>query len=113
MMIEKVIRDYLAAALDPVPVYLERPSDLPKKYVFIEKTGSRRSNFINTSTFAFQSYDETMYKASSLNEAVKDALFDIVTLSDICASNLNSDYPFPSADRKEYRYQAVFDITHY
>lgn len=113
MMIEKIIRDYLSARLSPVPVYLEVPANPPKKFILVEKTGSSRTNYLNTAMFAVQSYDESMFKASSLNELVKEALLDATTLNEVSASVLNSDYPYPDVDRKEYRYQAVFNITHY
>lgn len=39
-MIEKTVRDYLTSKLNNVPVYLEIPSNRPKKFVFVQKTGS-------------------------------------------------------------------------
>lgn len=112
-MIEKTVLDYLKRKLNNVPVYLEIPSNRPKKYVFIQKTGSAEQDHIETAMFTVQSYDETLYKACVLNETVKDAMEDIVELDEVGAIRKNSDYPFPDADRKEYRYQSVFEITHY
>ena len=112
-MIEKTVRDYLTSKLNNVPVYLEIPSNCPKKFVFVQKTGSTEQDRIDTSVFAIQSYDETLFKASTLNEAVKTAMQEIVLLDNVGAVRKNSDYPFPDADRKEYRYQSVFEITHY
>ena len=112
-MIEKIVRDFLTSKLNNVPVYLEIPAKPPKKYVFVQKTGSTKSNHIESSVFAFLSYDETLYKASVLNDRVKNAVEDMVELDAIGSVKRNSDYPFPDADRKEYRYQAVFEITHY
>lgn len=112
-MIEKVVRDYLKTQLNNVPVYLEIPANPPVKYVFVQKTGSTKLNHIESSTFTFQSYDGSLYKACVLNDLVKDAIENMITLDEIGSVNRNSDYPFPDADRKEYRYQAVFEITHY
>lgn len=112
-MIEKVVRDYLSTQLNNVPVYLEIPANPPKKFVFVQKTGSTKSNHIESSMFAFQSYDSTLFKASTLNETVKSAVEDMIALDIVGSVTRNSDYPFPDADRKEYRYQAVFEITHY
>ena len=38
---------------------------------------------------------------------------DADTLEDICAVRLNTDYTFTDTASKRFRYQAVFDITHY
>lgn len=111
-MIEKIILDYLTAELS-VPVYMEVPEARPLSFVVIEKTGSHNNFHISTATIATQSYAETMYKAASLNEAVKAAMSDIIELDSICKCSLNSDYNYTEADAMQYRYQAVFDVTHY
>lgn len=112
-MIEKTVRDFLAAKLDPAPVYLEIPSNPPTKYVFVEKTGSRELEYITTTTFAIQSNDDSLYHASVLNETIKELFADILENEEICSFSKNTDYPFPDADRKAYRYQLVVEITHY
>lgn len=112
-MIEKIVRDYLKEKLNNVPVYLEIPVNPPVKHVFIQKTGSTETNHIESSVFTFQSYDESLFKASVLNDTVKAAVEDMIVLDAIGSVKKNADYPFPDADRKEYRYQAVYEITHY
>ena len=84
-----------------------------KKYLLIEKTGSSRENFIDTATITIQSYAESMYEAAVLNERVKKAMDDIAVLSNVSKSELNSDYNFTDTTKKEYRYQAVYDITYF
>ena len=111
-MIELLILEFLKEKLD-VPVYLERPNLFVENFVFFEKTGSGRKNYLNNSTFAFQSYGSTLYEAASLNERVKQSLFDMETLNEISKVKLNSDYNFTDTELKQYRYQAVFDIYHY
>lgn len=116
-MIEETVRNYLDNALD-VPVWMEMPKTLedttpPDSYVLIQKTGSSRSNRLNHATFALQSYAGTMYGAAELNEVVKAAMDGIVTLDKISASKLNSDYNFTDTRTKQYRYQAVYEVTHY
>ena len=111
-MIEKVILDYLSESLD-VDVRMERPTDPPEKYVIIEKTGSGRYNLINNSTIVVQSYAHSMYEAAELNEEVKAAMFDAIKLNEIGRVGLNSDYNYTDSSMKQYRYQSVFDITHY
>ena len=111
-MIEKNILDYLSQQLS-VPVYMERPESPPEKYVLIEKTGSGKRNQIYDATLAIQSYAPSMYEAAVLNETVKDAMDSAITLSNISRVSLNSDYNYTDTAMKAYRYQAVFDITHY
>ena len=47
------------------------------------------------------------------DEEVKKAMKKIVELEDISKCDLNTDYNYTDVARKKYRYQAVFDITHY
>ena len=112
IVIENVVLRYLQGKL-PVPVYVAQPEEpLPSRFVFLEKTGSGRSNYVNRATFAVQSYGENLLDTINLNEAVK-AMDSVTELSEVTASRLNSDYPFHDDDRKRYRYQAVYDLTHY
>lgn len=108
-MIEKTIYDYLKSCMD-VPVYMEKQDSMPETYLLIEKTGSSVSNYIYSATFAIQSYSTSMYKASELNETVKEKMDDLITLPNISKSSLNSDYNFTDTQTKKYRYQAVYDI---
>lgn len=111
-MIELTILTYLLDKLE-VPVYLEKRSNPSTSFVVIDKTGSGKTNHIKSSTFAFQSFGATKYDAAILNEKVKQQVESLITLNDISAVRLNSDYPFTDVTSKQYRYQAVFDITHY
>lgn len=124
-MIETTLLTYLlnktSAGTD---VYSERPVTIPSEYVLIEKTGSTRDNMITTSTIAIQSISDSlqggsMLQALTLNEEVKEAIlggdnsYGIVDLDEIIKVELNSDYNFTDPSTSEYRYQAVFAITHY
>lgn len=109
-MIEVTILDYLKTKLS-VPVVMEKTTD--KEFVLLEKTGSGRNDYINNSTFAIQSYSDSLYKAALLNEKVKEAMEDIIALNEVCSCELNTDYNFTDTQTKQYRYQAVFDIVHY
>lgn len=111
-MIEKTILDYLNQGLS-VSAYMERPVDPPEKYVLVEKTGSGKRNHICDATLAIQSYAPTLYEAAVLNESVKTRMESAVSLDNICRVSLNSDYNFTDTAMMAYRYQAVFDITHY
>lgn len=111
MIIEEIICNYLSNKLE-CRVLPERPSRPYGRMVFVERTGGR-GKYVRESTFAIQSYEESMYKAAALNEDVISAMNDIVELNEICSVTLNSNYNYTDTETKEYRYQAVFDITHY
>lgn len=111
-MIEKIIIEYLETVFN-IPIYAERPLEAPDTYIMIDKTGSSKQNFIKASTVAIQSYGPSLLDAAELNEDVKDAMDDMVALDEISAVRLNADYNFSDTSTKVYRYQAVFDITHY
>lgn len=113
-MIEKELIRYLSGAFPQIPVYAERPvKEIPETYIVIEKTGTRRLNHIKTSTIAVQSYGPSMQAAAELNERVVDAMESMASLDEVSAVRLNTDYNFTDTASKVYRYQAVFDITHY
>ncbi len=113
VLAESILGDVDGYELIPVPVYMEVPETPPDVFVTIEKTGSGRENHINSATFAVQSYAETKFKAAELNDQVKTLLDDLITLPEVTASRLNSDYDFTDNTSKRYRYQAVYDIYHY
>ena len=111
-MIEKTVLDYLTATLE-VKVCMEESEKMPTEYVLVEKTGAGEENHIKSATLVVQSYAQTLFKAAELNVKVKEAMENIIPLNDISRCNLNTDYNFTDTQRKKYRYQAVFDITHY
>lgn len=110
-MIEKIILDFLNENLE-VPVLMEKPKNQLDEYVLIEKTGSSESDFIKSATVAIQSYSTTLYKAAVLNEEVKGAMYNLVSLASISKAKLNTDYNFTDTTTKRYRYQAIYDITY-
>lgn len=110
-MIAKTLLDYLASTLR-VPVVMEAPEQTTG-YVLIDQTGSRRSNHIITTTFAIQSYESSLYKAMQLNERVKAAMDNFAGLNEITRVELETDYNFTNTATKQYRWQAVYQITHY
>lgn len=113
-MIEILLRNYLSENLS-APVYLEYPEGetVPKEHVMIEKLGSMTRNHITSTSIAIQSYGGRLCNAMQLNEEVKAAMKNIVRLNEIGSARLNSDYDFTDTEKKQYRYQAVYDITHY
>ena len=112
MMIEKTILDYLRSKTD-VAVHMQRPEQLPEKYVLLEKTASQQRGHIFISMLAMQSYAPSLYEAAELDEAMRGLMATAVELNEICSVSLNSDYNFTDPKTKQYRYQAVFNIAHY
>lgn len=111
-MIEVITLNYLLKELD-VPVYMEEPEKPPESYVILEKTGSEKSNRIETAMITAQSYAPSLYEAAVLNKAVKDALEKMAELDSIGSVRLNSDYNFTDPETRRYRYQCVFNIVFY
>lgn len=109
-MIEKIVADYLNGALE-APVYLERPAEKPDRYVLVCKTGGSERNHISYGTVALQSYAPSKYEAAVLNEQVKAAMREITALPQVSRAELNRDYDYTDTARKEYRYQAVYDLV--
>lgn len=115
-MIEQTIYEFLNDNMS-VPVYTELPVNPPKRMIVLEKTGGSQENHIKRSTFAIQSYGKSLFEAAELNEELKEIMLDgldgLLSLNEIAAVNLNSDYNFTDTTTKKYRYQAIFDIVHY
>lgn len=117
-MIEKTVIQYLTNALE-VGVYMEspesypNPTETPKEFVRVEKTGSSLENKIYTATLAIQSYANNILLAAELNEKVKEAMLQITTLDEVTSVDLISDYNFTDTSKKQPRYQAVFELVHY
>ena len=110
-MIAKQLLDYLGSVLD-VPVRMEAPEQTTG-YVLIDQTGSSRTNHIITTTFAIQSYGDSLYEAMVLNDAVKDAMVGFAELGNVTRVELQTDYNYTNTATKQYRWQAVYLITHY
>jgi hypothetical protein len=119
MSIEEFLIEKLGQALEPFPVLLEepehdpRPSMDPAEYYVLQKTGSNWNDHIIDSTIAIQSYAGTRLRTIQLNEALKDAVEDLLQYDEIIGIELNSDYDFTDTSTRRPRYQAVFVITHY
>lgn len=113
-MIETKLIDYLKSALTSTSrVYAEVPQDQTGAFVVIDKTGERVVNRIRTATVAIQSYGDTLLDAIRLNDEVKTVMDGIVSRNDIGGCHLQTDYNFTNTTKRQYRYQAVFDITYY
>lgn len=120
MIIKKLIA-YLTTALitgygtseqNDVYVGVEAPAELTG-YVLIDQTGSSTSNHITTTTVAIQSYGASLYEALLMNERVKAAMVGFIGEPYVASVTLETDYNFTNTATKQYRWQAVYQITHY
>lgn len=118
MIEETIIKYLLGKTVAGNDVYAERPENKPGRYILIEKTGGGKTNFINNAAVAIQSIADrdggfSLLDALKLNEEVKEAMENITELNEIGGCRLDTDYNFTDSETKEYRYQAVFNISHY
>lgn len=111
-MIEEIVRNFLQETLD-VPCFLEHEKDMPSEYIMIEKTGGNIDRMLRQSTLAIQSISTSMYNAAYLSNRVVTAMNLLIEDDNVLKVALNSDYNYTDTTTKKYRYQAVFDITHY
>ena len=112
-MIAKDLLDYLNSnTYLSTPAYMEQPEALTN-YILLDQTGTRIANQIQTTTFAIQSYGSTLYDAMVLNEKLKVVMDGFAELGNVARVKLETDYNFTNTTTKQYRWQAVFDITHY
>lgn len=110
-MIIKDLCDYLGEQLS-VGVYAEAPGQLTD-YVLLDQTATSNTNHITTTTIAVQSYASSLYGAMTLNEVVKAAMEGFAGLAHVAKVKLETDYNFTNTATKQYRWQAVYHITHY
>ena len=94
------------------PAYMEVPAALTD-FIILDQTGTSTTNQITTTTIAVQSYGASLWKAMQLNEKVKAAMKRFAGLGNVARVELETDYNFTNTETKQYRWQAVFNITHY
>lgn len=111
-MIEITVLDFLSSRCS-AEVHMEIPKEPPKRFVVLRKGGSSRENYLDTSIFVADSYGETLLDAATLNQEVMGILDKLPEIDEIAGVKRTGDYPNPDTASKRYRYQAVFDITHY
>lgn len=111
-MIEKLIQDHMTAA--GLAAVMEIPEGgMTPPYCVIERTGGGAENQIRRATVAIRSYGASLYDAAALDEQVVAAMERLAELPQVGACDLNDDYNYTDTTKKEYRYQAVFDVVYY
>lgn len=111
-MIENIILRQLAGA--NITAYMEIPEGGgTPPFVVVQKTGGGEENKLRHATVAIQSYGSSMFNAASLNESVIAAMDGLPAQPEVASCRLNSDYNYTDTTKKQYRYQAVFDVVYY
>lgn len=111
-MIEQIILDYLNAAGVTAVMEIPEGGGTPP-FAIIQKTGGGEENKLRHATIAIQSYGSSMYDSASLNERIVALMDGLAALPEVASCRLNSDYNYTDTTKKQYRYQAVFDVVYY
>lgn len=109
MIIEKIVLNYLKTELD-VPVMVEQPTGQIGEYVVFQVTERGWENHIEAATIEFSSYGESKLDAAEVDEAVRNAMLDIVTLDEISASKFGGGRDDKDDELKRYRYRSYFNL---
>ena len=113
-MIETIVLNHLIRELNMEDVYMKVPKEnLPDRFVVVEKTGGWRTDHVDHASFAVQSYAPSLVEAAMLNEDVKAAMDSLIEETEVTQSAYDTDYNYTDTTTKRYRYQCVYDITHY
>lgn len=110
-MIERILQDYLTE--NAFPCYLSMPEHPSGNFCILQKTGSDYSDGLFSATVAVQSYGKTKLETAQMNHKIVQTMLEAVTLPQISACDLNTDYDFPDVTQKLPRYQAIFNVTYY
>lgn len=109
MLPEKMLLDFLVKELVDIKVVME---NIPEEnYVLIERVGGSEDDGVSRVSFAIQSYGSSMLEACTLNDRVKTAMRNIISLDPVSKVTLDSDYNYTDETTKKYRYQAVYDLV--
>lgn len=109
MLIEQTVLEYLQEALDMEEVYLEIPREIPETFVVFRVIDRGLSNQINEVTIELSSYADTKYNAAVLDNQVREAMTNIVSLASIsCRFGGGNDNP--DTTLKLPRYRCYFNL---
>lgn len=115
MLIEQVVKQYLDGVFtgegsdEGVDVYLETPETLPASFIVFRLADRGKENQINAVTLEMMSYAPSKYEAALLDEKLRDAMDNIITLPDIsCRFGGGNDSPDTSL--KKYRYRCYYNL---
>lgn len=107
-MIEKQVIKYLNEL--HIPAYMEEPKEKPSEYVVLESIDNGRTNYIDAVTFNITCYSTTLQKAAELNQRVKEAMYDIVSIDNISSSKCGGGGQDIDTSTKRYAYYSIFNL---
>lgn len=109
-MIEETVIAYLNTKLVNIPVYMEKPEEKPASYVVIRTLDQGRKDFIDAVTLEFTSFAPDLLEAMKLNDSVKKAMYDIISLGNISSSKLGGNSQAIQTNTKEYAFECIFNL---
>lgn len=112
MNIEAVIIKHLENSTG-VKTYAEIPTTKPNNFIVVEKIDGGMVNAINASTLIIYSYSTTLIDACELNEKVKVAILDALTIDDISSVRISGEDRGIDDSEKLYRYETTINLYHY
>ena len=101
---------YLSGALD-VSVFGEIPAQPPTSFAVVEKLGGGLKNHIAESTLRLGCFADTLAHAEDLSLTVQAAVEGMVALPEICSTEYGGSSNATAS--KKYRYDVIWNITHY
>lgn len=114
-MIEATIISYLIDAAIPgigSHIYAETPAEnIPENYVLIRRTGGSMADYIRQYNIYTETVGKDRLTTLQNHEAVIAAMLEIRDHTELMACRLNSDYDATTTRTKDYRYQALWQIT--
>ncbi len=111
-MIEDILYNYLTDK--GILIFSAYPAKRPKTaFVVMQKMDGARIDHIDKATFAFTSYGADPSDAACMNEAVKEALFDIIELSQVSRSELGGESSDADGTNHLFTYESIFNFTYY
>lgn len=114
-MIEATIIKYLTDAEIPdigPHIYAETPAEnIPENYVLIRRTGGSMADYIRQHNIYTETVGKDRLTTLRNHEAVIAAMLEIRDHTELMACRLNSDYDATTTRTKDYRYQALWQIT--
>ena len=113
-MIEETVINYLIAqGIADGAVYAEVPlKDIPDHYVLIQRSSGSITDYIRQIGLYTEARSRiSKLDAAQLHEDVISAMQEIRDHTELFRCKLNAEYDAALTSTKEYRYQALWDIT--
>lgn len=114
MLIEEKVIAYLSGVEGGHPAYAEVPQKPPMRFYLVERTSGTESNLVRSATIAIRCVTySSLYDAAMMAEGLKEIMAGFTDATEnVFSCRLNSMYNYTDTDTKQYRYQAVFDISY-